>query len=66
METMEFLRALPFDADFCQNASWNDIDRKKVDTFINLARSKRGLPLTLSDSLNKIFTHLHLIDGKNA
>jgi len=64
METMEFLRALPFDADFCPNASWKEIDRKKVDTFINLARSKRGLPLTLSDSLNKIFTHLHLIDGK--
>jgi len=64
METMEFLRALPFDADFCQNASWKDIDRKKVNTFINLARAKRGLPLTLSDSLNKVFTHLHLIDGK--
>ena len=65
METMELLRVLPFDAAFCPAASWKDIDRKKVDTFINLARSKRGLPLTLSDNLKKIFTHLHLIDEKN-
>lgn len=54
LEEKEFLRLLPWDATFNQKATLDDIDLKKVETFVDIARQKRGSKL--------IFTGNNVLD----
>ncbi|MFA7672099.1 MAG: DUF4062 domain-containing protein [Sphaerochaetaceae bacterium] len=54
----------PFDATPNTRATLADIDEEKVRDFVRVARSRRGFPLRATDSIEDIFTHLNLIQGK--
>ena len=45
LEEKEYLRLLPWDATYCQNASIDDIDISKIANFVSLARQKRGFKM---------------------
>lgn len=45
LEEKEYLRLLPWDATYCQNATLNDIDTKEIANFVSLARQKRGFKM---------------------
>ncbi len=61
LEEKEIIRSSPFDATLNEIATLKDIDSKKLDTFVRIARSKRGFPLNESESVTTILTHLNLI-----
>ena len=47
LEENEMLRLLPFDAAYHPETSLGDIDEKKIDLFIRLARKARNFPLDI-------------------
>jgi ATP-dependent DNA helicase RecG len=54
-----------FDSRICKGASFLDIDNKKVQWFLRVARDKRKFPLKVGSSTGDVFTHLRLLkDGK--
>ncbi len=65
----EIIRTAPFDADFNEHASLDDLDRDKLSSFVRLARAKRGFPLQEVAEPDAVLTHLNLIENnriKNA
>ena len=58
----EIIQKAPFDANFNDRATIKDIDPEKLSWFIQLARSKRGFPLSEVDSVQKVLTHLNLME----
>ena len=52
-----------FDETIQPNASFTDIDQEKLDTFIAIARAKRGFPLRVGAPLEKVLAHLNMIDS---
>jgi len=61
----EIIRSAPFDASTCDRASLEDIDKEKIKSFVALAGSKRGFPLSEAASAEAVLTHLNLYsDGK--
>lgn len=54
-----------FDQRVCERAKLTDIDGKKVEWFLRVAREKRNFPLELKAPVKDVFTHLNLLhDGK--
>lgn len=65
LEEKEIIRTGPFDATFHGKATLQDIDEEKVRSFVRIAQSKRGFPLSESEPVGKILTHLNLFtDGR--
>jgi predicted HTH transcriptional regulator len=58
----EFIRTAPFDADLNLKASISDIDVEKLRNFIQLAKLKRGFPLSETAPIETILTHLNLLE----
>jgi len=58
----ELLRAGPFDAAACENASWDDIDSEKVIKFVSLARRARAFPLPEDTPPKEVLAHLSLLN----
>lgn len=65
LEQKEYLRILPFDASLSQ-ATMENIDEDKVAEFVHVAQKRRGLPLPLDASVERVLTHLDLMvsDGR--
>ena len=63
LEEKEIIRTGPFDASFHEHATQSDLDGEKIAAFVRLARSKRGFPLAESEPVEKILTHLNLMQG---
>lgn len=58
----EIIRSGPFDASHHEKAALTDIDNEKVKKFVRLAQSKRGFPLSETEPVSDILTHLNLIN----
>ncbi len=50
-------------AEICPRATLKDLDREKLDNFIERARIKRGFPLEVGTAIKKVLTHLQLMEG---
>lgn len=65
LEEKEIIRSGPFDASLHPTASLNELDHEKLKSFVRLAQSKRGFPLPETEPVEKILTHLNLMqDGR--
>lgn len=53
LEEKEYIRFTPWDATFHPHATLEDIDDKKIESFVSLARKKRGFKLEYLDN-NKL------------
>ncbi len=63
------LRVPPFDTSACAGATLKHLSRKRIDWFLDTARSARGFPLKANTSTKALLTHLNLLEGdapKNA
>ncbi len=50
-------------AEPCPRATVEDLDRGKIEEFIERARAKRGFPLAVKTPIEKVLAHLKLIEG---
>lgn len=62
LEEKEYLRAGPFDASVCKNASLDDLDTERISEFVALAIGKRKFPLPAASKPEKVLTHLDVIE----
>ena len=62
----EVIRRVPFDAAAHPTATYDDIDPERVRTFVEKAKEKRKFPLAVSDSMEKVFSSIHVLtdDGR--
>lgn len=58
------LQTTDFDASINPLATIEDIDAEKVNTFINIARAKRGFPLREGTPVTKVLSHLNMSVNK--
>lgn len=63
LEEKEIIRTGPFDASLHSSATIEDIDAEKIKSFVRLAQSKRGFPLAETEPVEKILTHLNLLQN---
>ncbi len=52
----------PFDTSPCDDATLGHLSRKRVDWFLDRARSTRGFPLKQNTSTRALLTHLNLLE----
>jgi len=52
-----------FDESSHSTAQLSDLDKVKIDNFVGLAQAKRGFPIRQGSAIEKILTHLHLLNG---
>ena len=66
LEEKDYLHILPWDATCHRTATLDNIDERKVERFVNLAREKRSFPLSMADGKEEILRHLDLMsdDGR--
>lgn len=64
LKERELIRTGPFDAATVQNASVDDISEDKVWWFAENARRTRGLPASVTGSVEDILQHLHLVNNE--
>jgi len=57
------LRIPPFDTSSCERAKLADLSRKRIDWFLERARSVRDFPLPRATPTRKLLAHLSLLDG---
>ena len=57
----DLLRAGPFDATICRDASLKDLSAEKIKKFIRIAREARGFPLRESAQPKEVLEHLNLL-----
>ncbi|WP_043588393.1 DUF4062 domain-containing protein [Geminisphaera colitermitum] len=57
------IRFRPFDASACPRATLADLVQEKMDTFLSIARHKRGYAIPPGTPLPDALTHLNLLDG---
>ena len=62
LEEKELIRWQPFDADFNNGATIDDLDETKMHNFIYMARRKRNFPLSEDTQPEVLLKHLDLID----
>ena len=62
LEERELLRFGPFDATFCRNASFENLDEEKITRFLVLARRGRNFPLAGDTPPREVLEHLNLLD----
>jgi predicted HTH transcriptional regulator len=65
LEEKEFLRLLPFDASYHPETSINEIDEKKIDTFVRIAQKARNFPLQVGTPVIDVLRHLNLVNTCN-
>lgn len=63
LEEKEIIRSGPFDASLHPTASLSDLDNEKLQSFVRLAQSKRGFPLSETEPAAKVLTHLNLFQN---
>lgn len=63
LERRGALRIPPFDTTACERAKLADLSRKRIDWFLDRARSVRGFPLRQTTPTQKLLAHLNLLDG---
>ena len=51
-----------FDETFYPSANIDDINPDKLDTFIGIARAKRGFPLRIGTPIKKVLSHLNMLE----
>lgn len=61
LESCGVIQCSPFEEHPCKGATLDDLDRKAVANFVNLARSERQFPLPVKSPLETVLTHLHLL-----
>lgn len=57
------IRVRPFDASACPGATLADLVPEKMDTFLSIARHKRGYAIPPGTPLADALAHLNLLDG---
>lgn len=57
------LRVPPFDTSACDGAGLKDLSRKRIDWFLETARSYRKFPLKQNTTTHALLTHLNLLAG---
>jgi predicted HTH transcriptional regulator len=57
------IRVRPFDASACPGATLADLVPEKMDTFLAIARHKRGYAVSPGTPLADALSHLNLLDG---
>ncbi len=62
LEEREFIRFTPFDATFCRDATFADLDEERISRFLVLARRGRSFPLQEATPPNEVLEHLNLLD----
>lgn len=62
LEERELIRLGPFDATFCRNAEYDDLDEDKITHFLVLARRGRNFPLPGDTPPHEVLMHLNLLD----
>lgn len=62
LERRGVLRAGPFDASACPDATLKDLSEEKLRWFLRIARRERGYALAESTPLHEALTHLNLLD----
>ncbi|HBT89337.1 Fic family protein [Desulfobacter sp.] len=62
LEERELIRFTPFDASFCRNATFEDLDMEGVSRFLVLARRGRSFPLPEDTPSEDVLAHLNLLD----
>ena len=63
MEENRHIQSGPFDAHIQTSATIDDIDPDKVESFVRLAKSRRGFPLDEKSPVYKVLHHLNLAEG---
>jgi len=61
LEENEYIHTSPFDTTINKDANFDDIDNDKVIEWVEIARTKRGFPLTAQKPIKDIFIQLNLI-----
>jgi len=66
LEQKEIIRRLPFDASANNSASWEDIDPKKVQWFVDTAKERRQFKIPFSNGMESVFSGIHILteDGR--
>lgn len=59
-----FIQQTSFDESLHPTAQLGDLDAGKIEKFVGLAISKRGLPIGQGASIEKVLTQLHLLQGE--
>ncbi|MEQ1892963.1 MAG: DUF4062 domain-containing protein, partial [Planctomycetota bacterium] len=62
LEERELIRTGPFDATACPRASFDDLDRARMQWFVREARRARGFPLREEVTGEELLAHLNLLD----
>ncbi len=62
LQQKNLLLTTAFDATINSFATLADIDEQKIDDFLDIAIKKRNFPLRKGSSIEKVLTHLNLID----
>lgn len=63
LERSGAIRVPPFDITACHGASLEDLSRKRIDWFLEVARRERGFPIKANISTKALLAHLNLLDG---
>ena len=63
LEENMHIQSGPFDAHKQTRAKIEDIDPDKVESFVRLAKSRRGFPLGEKSPVHKVLHHLNLVEG---
>lgn len=58
------LRIPPFDTSVCEGASIRHFSRKRIQWFIETARTERGFPLSPKTTIKALLTHLNLLENR--
>lgn len=61
----ELIRTVPFDAAAARSAKLSDLDEKRINAFVALARKERSFPLPRTATTKEVLQHLNLLpDGR--
>ena len=63
LEEHELLRATPFDASICRDATLADLSVEKISSFLRTARGARNFPLPEDAAPQTVLTQLRLLKG---
>ena len=62
LESRELIRSGPFDAAHCKDATFRDLDFKRMTRFIRAARKARKFPLAAKATPKELLEHLDLLN----
>jgi predicted HTH transcriptional regulator len=62
LDDLGALRVPPFDTAACDDATFHDLSRKRIDWFLATAGRERNFPLKKSTTTQALLTHLNLLE----